>query len=201
MKKRLLLMVALFMGTIACYGQFSKAEIEKMAEEQSIEMGKDGWKAKIGSMPLKQQLIKLYSMMEEDANGQSKYIIAEGQVQGATFETAKVHAMEIAKRNMVSLIDNVTVTETDGNTINVEGSEGPDGENLAETKYKNTSTLELGNLLTVLSCYRQIPGGKVEVMVQLACTRDNAVKAKLRKVKAADRPQNDAQKITTTHTL
>lgn len=201
MKKTLLLLgLAFIAGTSLSYGQMTSKEIAEMATEQSIEMKGDGWKPKAGSAPLKNQLIKAYTMMEEQVNGQNKYIIADGQVKGSTFETARVHAMEIAKRNMISLIDNMSLTETEGGSINVEG-ESVEGENLSDTKYKNTSSLELGNLTTILTCYRQLPDGKVEVLVQLACTRENAVKAKLKKAKGASKPQGEAPKVTSSHTL
>lgn len=203
MRKSLLLTVfAIIAGTIASYAQMSSSEIEKMAHMQSVEMKIDGWKVKVGGMPLKQQLIKLYTMQEEQLNGQSKYIIADGQVKGATFEAARVHAMEMAKRNLVSLIDNISLSESEGNTINAEGA-NIESENLSDTKYKNTSTLDLGNLTQIMTCYKELDGGKVEVSVYIACTRANAVKAKLKRAKAETqaKPQTDVPKVETVHTL
>lgn len=201
MKKTLLLLgLSFIICTSVSYGQMTGKEIAEMATERSMEMKADGWKPKAGGAPLKMQLIKSYTMMEELHNGQNKYIIADGQVKGATFETARIHAMEIAKRNMISLIDNMSLTETEGNTINVEGND-IEGDNLSDTKYKNTSSLELGNLTTILTCYRQLPDSKVEVLVQLACTRENAVKAKLKKAKGTAAPQAGTPEITSSHTL
>ena len=203
MRKSLLLTVfAIIAGAIASYAQMSSSEIEKMAHMQSVEMKIDGWKVKVGGMPLKQQLIKLYTMQEEQLNGQSKYIIADGQVKGATFEAARVHAMEMAKRNLVSLIDNISLSESEGNTINAEGA-NIESENLSDTKYKNTSTLDLGNLTQIMTCYKELEGGKVEVSVYIACTRANAVKAKLKRAKAETqaKPQTDVPKVETVHTL
>ena len=203
MKKSLLLTVlAILAGTIASYAQMSSSEIAQMAKMQSAEMKIDGWKVKVGSMPLQQQLTKLYTMQEEQLNGQSKYIIADGQVKGATFEAARVHAMEMAKRNLVSLIDNISLSESEGDMINAEGA-NVESENLSQTKYKNTSTLDLGNLTQIMTCYRELDGGKVEVSVTLACTRANAVKAKLKRAKAETeaKPQATAPKVETVHTL
>lgn len=203
MKKSLLLTVfAIIAGTIASYAQMSSSEIEKLAHMQSAEMKIDGWKVKVGSMPLKQQLVKLYTMQEEQLDGQSKYIIADGQVKGATFEAARVHAMEMAKRNLVSLIDNISLSESEGDMINAEGA-NIESENLSETKYKSSSTLDLGNLTQIMTCYRELDGGKVEVSVYLACTRANAVKAKLKRAKAESgtKPQATAPKVETVHTL
>lgn len=202
MEKKLLLLGFMFIvGTMVSYGQMNNKEIMEMATQVSKEMEKEGWKAKNGSMPLKNQLIKTYTMMEETSNGQNKYIIADGQVKGATFEAARVHAMEIAKRNMISLIDNMSLTESEGNIINVDG-ESIESENLSDTNYKNTSALELGNLTTVLTCYRLLDDGKVEVLIQLACTRENALKAKLKKSKGQNASQSTAApKVTSSHTL
>ena len=139
-------------------------------------------------------------MQEEVVNGHNKYIIADGTVKGATFEAARVHAMEMAKRNMISLIDNMTFTDSEGNTINVDGGD-IESENLQETKYKTSSSLNLGNLIPVLTCYRELPEGKVEVLVKLACTRDNVVKALLKRAKSEAKTQDSAPKVTSSHTL
>lgn len=202
MKKSLLLLgMALIMCTVTSYGQMSKQEIEEIAAEQSLVLEREGWKASVGALPLKYQLRKMYTMQDEGHNGQSKYIISEGKVKGTTYEAAKVHAMEIAKRNMISLIDNMSITQTAGETVNTEGAEVPQSSDLSETKYNSYSTLELGNLTTVLLCYREIPGGTVEVMVQLACTTENAIKAKLKKAKNESKTQGNTPKVTTSHTL
>ena len=202
MKKSLLLTgIILVICTVASYGQMSKKEIEKIATQQSAVLEKEGWKPSTGALPLKYQLEKVYTMQGEEHNGQSKYIISEGKIKGASYEAAKVHAMEIAKRNMISLIFNMSVTDSEGDAINVEGTDGVESESLSETKYKSSSSLELGNLSTVLLCYRELPGGKVEVLVQLACTTENAVKAKLKKVKSQQKEQKSAQKVTTSHVL
>lgn len=201
MKKSLLLLgIALVISTVASYGQMSQKELEKIAEEQSAVLEKEGWKPNTGGLPLKYQLKKVYTMQEEVYNGQSKYIISEGKIKGTSYEAAKVHAMEIAKRNMISMVDNMSVTDTEGDIINVDGADA-ESESLSETKYKSSSSLELGNLTTVLVCYREIAGGKVEVMVQLACTTENAIKAKLKKSKGQTKAQTTTQKVTTTHTL
>ena len=54
-----------------------------------------------------------------------------------------------------------------------------------------------------MTCYRELDGGKVEVSVYLACTRANAVKAKLKRAKAESgtKPQATAPKVETVHTL
>ena len=203
MKKGLLLTVfAIIAGTCISYAQMSSSEIEKMAHMQSVEMKIDGWKVKVGGMPLKQQLIKLYTMQEEQVNGQSKYIIADGQVKGATFEAARVHAMEMAKRNLVSLIDNISLSESEVDIINAEGA-NIESENLSQTKHKSSSTLDLGNLTQIMTCYKELDGGKVEVSVYIACTRANAVKAKLKRAKAdaQSQPKTAAPKVETVHTL
>lgn len=201
MKRTLLFVLALVLCSVASFAQMDSKEIEKMATEAAEEMAKEGWKAKIGTKPLKYQLIKLYTMQEELVNGQNKYIISDGQVKGGTLEGARIHAMEVAKRNMVSLMDNVTVSQSDGDEINADGTENAESDGLSETKYKNTSSLELGNLITVVTCYRQLPGGKVEVLVQLAATRENVVKAKLKKVKGEAGQQNNPPKVVSSHTL
>ena len=197
MGKRLLLLAAVLMiGAVVSYAQMSSKEIEKLASEQSEEYRKEGWKANVGSMPLKYQLIKAYTMQEEVVNGHNKYIIADGKVKGAAFEAA----MEVAKRNMISMIDNMTFTDSEGNTINVEGSD-IESESLQETRYKTSSSLNLGNLIPVLTCYRELPEGKVEVLVKLACTRDNVVKALLKRAKSEAKTQDSAPKVTSSHTL
>ena len=201
MKKILLLGFFLLASTMAAYAQMSSREIEKMASEAAAEMAKEGWKAKVGAKPLKYQLIKLYTMQEELVNGRNKYIISDGQVKGSTLEGARIHAMEVAKRNMISLIDNITVSQSDGDEINADGTANAESDGLSETKYRNTSSLELGNLITVVTCYRQLPGGKVEVLVQLAATMENVVKAKLKKVKAVTGSQNSNKEVVSSHTL
>ncbi len=199
-KKLLLLATALMIGVVASYAQMSSKEIEKIAAEESEGYRKEGWKTNVGSMPIKYQLIKVFTMQEEVANGHNKYIIADGKVKGATFEAARVHAMEMAKRNMISLIDNMTFTDSEGNTINVEGSD-IESESLQETRYKTSSSLNLGNLIPVLTCYRELPGGKVEVLVKLACTRDNVVKALLKRAKDESNKQGSTPKVISSHTL
>ena len=162
MKKGLLLLgMALVMCTVTSYGQMSKQEIEEIAAEQSLVLEKEGWKVSVGTLPLKYQLRKVYTMQDEGHNGQSKYIISEGKVKGTTYEAAKVHAMEIAKRNMISLIDNMSITQTAGETVNTEGADVPESGDLSETKYNSYSTLELGNLTTVLLCYKHFERRKL----------------------------------------
>ncbi len=199
-KKILMLATMMIIGLVVSYAQMSSKEIEKLAAEESEGYRKEGWKANVGSMPIKYQLIKVFTMQEEVANGQNKYIIADGKVKGATFEAARVHAMEIAKRNMISLIDNMTFTDSEGNAINADGAD-IESENLQETKYKTSSSLKLGNLIPVLTCYRELPGGKVEVLVKLACTRDNVVKALLKRAKEESGKPDSTPKVISSHTL
>ncbi len=205
MKRILFLLAAVITaGSISAYAQMSNKEIELMAGEAASEMAIEGWKAKVGSKPLKYQLMKSYTMQEEMENGQNKYILADGQVKGATFETARVHAMEVAKRNMISLIDNMSISETGGDMINVNGVEGAESEDLSETKYRNASSLDLGYLSTVMVCYRVPEEGVVEVLVQIAVTRENVIKAKLRRTRDRQNDkqlQNSVPKIEASHTL
>lgn len=201
MKKIVLLLVSFIVCSTLSYAQMSSKMIEQMAIEESEAMKKEGWKSNTGSMPLKYQLCKTFTMQEELHNGQNKYIISEGKVKGTTFEAARVHAMEMAKRNMVSLIDNMSLTESEASLVNVDGTEGAESENLQETKYKNTSSLQLGNFITVLSCYRETTDGKVEVLVKLACTRENIVKALLKRAKSDSKPQDSTPKVISSHTL
>ncbi len=62
-------------------------------------------------------------------------------------------------------------------------------------------SLEFENVIRPLICYREIQGGKIEVSLYLACTRENAVKAKLATVKQMLKQQHTSPKIETSHKL
>lgn len=177
--------------------EVSKKEIASIAEARAKELKSEGWNTSATSLPLKNQLVSAFTMQFEMVDGDNKYIFADGQVTGATFEAARIHAMEIAKRNLISLVDNMTVAETEGSVVNVEGDNGVQSESFSETKHKNSSNLKLGNIKTVLTYFRKTANGKVEVVVQVACLKADALKAAA--AQAAQAPaQNTATQV---HTL
>ena len=77
----------------------------KAARNEAKKLGKEGWKAAPGALPLEKQLDRSYLMqMEYDENMYPKYLMGEAMSIGENYDAAKMQALELAKQNLAGQI-------------------------------------------------------------------------------------------------
>jgi hypothetical protein len=118
MKNSLLILIALFTFFIGNAQNkkvmFVKVKRDVRKEAKSIE--KEGWGNLPGDLPVSQQLNSTFEkQMAEDESGMPKFIVGNGVAKGATQAAAEMQALELAKLNLLNIMEaNInSVVETD----------------------------------------------------------------------------------------
>lgn len=188
MKKIFAMLMAALMVCSISYGQttnqtlkerkamakLSKAELDqkasKTARKEAKTLKKEGWKVAPGTLPLEKQLDKAYSMSNEyEENGLPKYIIGEAMSPGATYDAARMQAIELAKTQLAGLIQ-TEITALTESTLGNDQMTQEQATSIANTVQasKNLIVQRLGRTIPVMECYRVLPNKTVEVRFRLA---------------------------------
>lgn len=188
MKKSLsIVMAALFLCNIAYaqsaketikdrkqYSKFAQTELKakasKIARKEAKKLTKQGWAVAPGQLPLEKQFDRSYQMYYEfEESGLPKWIIGDAMSPGATYDAAKMQALELAKTNVAGMIQS-EVTALIESTVGNEQISQADATSIVNTvsASKNLIMQRLGHTVTVVECYRQLPNNGVEVRITLA---------------------------------
>ena len=170
--------------------KYSNAELNKRASKsarkEARKLAKDGWKVAPGQLPLEKQLDRSYSMYYEfDESGMPKFIVGDALSPGATYDAAKMQAMEIAKTNLASTIQS-EVTALVESTVGNEQITQEQAVSVVSTVRASKSLIaqRLGRSFTVVECYKTLPNKTVQVRVTLAYNAKMAIEAAKDVVKA-----------------
>lgn len=151
------------------YSELNK-KASKVARKEAKKYAKDGWQVAPGQLPLEKQLDKAYGMYYEyEESGLPKYIIGDAMSPGATYDAAKMQALELAKTNLAGMIQ-TEVTALIESTVANEQISQEQAQSIARTVQasKNLIVQRLGRTFTVTECYRTLPNKTVQVRVSLA---------------------------------
>ncbi len=204
MKKIFAFMMAALMICSVSYAQTTKESIKerkamaklsqselnqrasKTARKEAKKLAKEGWTVAPGQLPLEKQLDRSYSMYYEyDESGLPKYIVGDAMSPGATYDAAKMQAIELAKTNLAGIIQ-TEVTALIESTVGNEQITQEQASSLARTvrASKNLIVQRLGRTLTVMECYKTLPNKTVQVRVTLAYNAKMAIESAKEIVKA-----------------
>lgn len=142
----------------------------KAARNEAKKLGKEGWKAAPGALPLEKQLDRSYLMqMEYDENMYPKYLMGEAMSIGENYDAAKMQALELAKQNLAGQIQTEITALIENSVANDQLSD----ENAASVTRsimasKNLITQSIGRTINVVECYRVKTGKNKEVLVRIA---------------------------------
>lgn len=195
MKKIFAMMMAALMVCSVSYAQTTKETIKerkaiaklseselnkkasKAARKEAKKLEKDGWKVAPGQLPLEKQLDKSYGMYYEyEESGLPKFIIGDAMSPGATYDAAKMQALELAKTNLAGMIQ-TEVTALIESTVANEQITQEQASSIARTVQasKNLIVQRLGRTFTVTECYKTLPNKTVQVRVTLAYNAKMAI--------------------------
>ena len=149
----------------------------KVARKEAKKLTKEGWQVAPGQLPLEKQLDKAYGMYYEyEESGLPKYIIGDAMSPGATYDAAKMQALELAKTNLAGMIQ-TEVTALIESTVANEQITQEQASSIARTVQasKNLIVQRLGRTFTVTECYRTLPNKTVQVRVTLAYNAKMAI--------------------------
>ena len=204
MKKIFALMMAALMVCSVSYGQTTKETIKerkaiarlssselnkkasKAARKEAKKLTKEGWQVAPGQLPLEKQLDKAYGMYYEyEESGLPKYIIGDAMSPGATYDAAKMQALELAKTNLAGMIQ-TEVTALIESTVANEQITQEQASSIVRTVQasKNLIVQRLGRTFTVTECYKTLPNKTVQVRVTLAYNARMAVDSAKEIIKA-----------------
>jgi len=142
----------------------------KAARNEAKKLGKEGWKAAPGALPLEKQLDRSDLMqMEYDENMYPKYLMGEAMSIGENYDAAKMQALELAKQNLAGQIQTEITALIENSVANDQLSD----ENAASVTRsimasKNLITQSIGRTINVVECYRVKTGKNKEVLVRIA---------------------------------
>ena len=157
---------------------------EKSAKKEAKRLTKEGWEPSAGAQPLENQLLKSYNMRDEtDDMGYPKYIIAEAQSIGQSYDAAKMQALELAKQNLAGQIQ-TEITSLVESSVSNNQLGGDEAASVVKTisASKNLISQSLGRVVPVMEYYRTLSNGNKEVVVSIAYNTDQAKAAAKRAV-------------------
>lgn len=199
----LLLALALSMLATSSYAQLTKEQqkerkeilkssrselnekASKAARKEAKQLGKEGWKAAPGALPLEKQLDKSYMMqMEYDNDMFPKYLMAEAMSIGQNYDAAKMQALELAKQNLAGQIQ-TEVTALIENTVANKQLEPEDAASVVQSISAGKSLISqsIGRVITVVEVYRTVSNKNKEVLVRIAYNASMAKAAAKKAVK------------------
>ena len=195
MKKIFAMMMAALMVCNVSYAQTTKETIKerkaiarlsnaelnkkasKVARKEAKRLTKEGWVVAPGQLPLEKQLDKSYGMYYEyEESGLPKYIIGDAMAPGATYDAAKMQALELAKTNLAGMIQ-TEVTALIESTVANEQITQEQASSIVRTVQasKNLIVQRLGRTFIVTECYKTLPNKTVQVRVTLAYNAKMAI--------------------------
>lgn len=178
----LMLVVAMAIAMPTSYAQLSKKEmkaIEKNAKKEAKALKKDGWKVAPGNPSMEMQLTEAYKLqMQKDDNGYDKFIQGEAMTVGQVYDAALFQADNLSKMNLAGKMETRVMQIIDNKLANEQISER-DANSLAKSvsSGKNLIAQRLGQVVTPVKMYRELPNGNIEVRVVVFYSQALAMKA------------------------
>lgn len=184
----LMLVVAMAVAMPTSYAQLSKKEmktIEKNAKKEAKALKKEGWKVAPGNPSMEMQLTESYKyQMQKDENGYDKFIQGEAMTVGQVYDAALFQADNLSKLNLAGKVETSVIQIIDNKLANKEITK-EEATSLATSisASKNLISQRLGQVITPVKLYRDLPNGNIEVRVVVFYSKlmaDKAAKAAMR---------------------
>lgn len=184
----LMLVVAMAIAMPTSYAQLSKKDmkqVEKIAKQEAKRLKKEGWKVAPGLPSIEIQLKESYVMqMQKDEDGYDKFIQGDAMSVGQVYDAAMFQADNLSKLNMAGKMETRVIQIIDNKLANKEISK-EDAVSLVTcvSASKNLISQKLGQVITPVKLYRDLPNGTMEVRVIAYYSKklaDEAAKAAMR---------------------
>lgn len=178
----LMLVVAMAVAMPTSYAQLDKKEmkqIEKAVKKDAKVFKKEGWKVAPGLPPMEMQLKEAVVLTRQrDDNGYEKYIQGEAMTVGQVYDAALFQADNLAKMNLAGKMETRVIQIIDNKLANEQISRD-EATSLAKSVSagKNLVAQRLGQTITPVKLYRDLPNGNVEVRVVTFYSQALALKA------------------------
>ena len=154
-----------------------KEKASKDARKEAKRLKKQGWQVAPGSLPMEKQLDRLYEMQYEiDLNtGYPKFIKGEAMTTGGNYDAAKMQAVNLAKIELASNISTEIAAIIDNEVANKQ-LDPQEATSISESVMgaKNLISQSIGQTITALELYRDLPNKNKEVRVVIMYNSDMA---------------------------
>lgn len=181
-------MFLLFVVTMAIampsntYAQLDKKQlkqIEKAAKKDAKQLAKEGWKVAPGNPSMELQLIDSYKMQyQRDEFGYDKFIQGEAMTVGQMYDAALFQAQNLSKMDLAGKMETRVIQIIDNKLANKEITRD-EATSLATSVSagKNLVAQKLGQVITPVKLYRDLPNGNIEVRVIVYYSQALAMRA------------------------
>ena len=193
----LMLLVAMTFAMPTSYAQLSKKEekrIEKAAKKDAKDLKKEGWKVAPGNPSMELQLIESYKMQfQKDEYGYDKFIQGEAMTVGQVYDAALSQAQNLSKIDLAAKMETRVIQIIDNKLANKEISRD-EATSLATciSAGKNLVAQKLGQVITPVKLYRDLPNGNIEVRVMVFYSQALAMRAAKEAMRGELEKQADA---------
>lgn len=140
----------------------------KESKKQAKDMAKKGWMAAPGTQSLEKQLNDLFLYQNTMVGELPKYIVGNANAIGGNYAAAKKQAIELARIQIAEQIEAeiAEITETNVGNKQLDGGEA---ESITSTMSSAKSLVKqkLGRTTVVFESYRDLPGNKKEVQINI----------------------------------
>lgn len=182
-----LLMLCVF--TVSMSAQVLTKDQEKAVKKDVKKFEKEGWKVKPGQPSLAMQLTRSNQVAwEQTADGYDKWISGEGSSVGSIYDAARTQALTVGQGEIARKVKTDLTAQIEHNLANDQFSTG-DAESVAQTVVTamgKSVDQTISRPRVLIECFRDLPNGKVEVLVRLAVSSeklDELVKAGIEKAR------------------
>jgi hypothetical protein len=173
--KRTFFMIVALVGIMTVSGfaqskpaKFKFLKVSRDTKKEAKRLEKDGWKVFPGNPPIAQQLNSGYSKQAEtDTDGFPKWIIANGSSVAQTQAAAEMQSIELAKNNLVGLIETNmrSVVESDVSNNQLDAKDAATITKTIQVSANKVSK-KLGMVQPMFKVYRAIKKNtEVQVMI------------------------------------
>lgn len=155
----------------------AKEKASKDARKEAKRLKKQGWLVAPGSLPMEKQLDRLYEMQYEvDLNtGYPKFIKGEAMTTGGNYDAAKMQAVNLAKIELAGNISTEIAAMIENEVANKQ-LDPQEATSISESVMgaKNIISQSIGQTITALELYRDLPNKNKEVRVVIMYNSDMA---------------------------
>ena len=142
-------------------------------------MEKEGWKVAPGNPSMELQLIDSYKMQyQRDEFGYDKFIQGEAMTVGQMYDAALFQAQNLSKMDLAGKMETRVIQIIDNKLANKEITRD-EATSLATSVSagKNLVAQKLGQVITPVKLYRDLPNGNIEVRVIVYYSQALAMRA------------------------
>lgn len=175
--KKIFVVIIVCLIAVSASSQQTTKELRKELKDKAIrearreasKMEKDGWTVAMGSIPMAKVLENTWmKQVQEDENGNVRYIYADGNAVAETKSAAELQAIELGKLQLAGLIQTNMSSLISANVGNAQLST-QEAASVTEViqSAKNIIAMELGYVDPSFKLYKDVKKDKIEVQVRL----------------------------------